>query len=89
MAKDPIGLYKRGNIYWFRYTVPGGQERLSLKTSDLAQAIIKINQIPRKPRKGSVEPVASLIASFIATKLEENRFTEATRRAAIVSLNKP
>jgi integrase len=87
MAIRIKGLYKRGEIYWYQYAVHRGQKRISLKTTDLTEAIFKLKQIPKSTKLGCVEPVNDLIESFIATKLEQNRFTEATRRAAIVSLN--
>lgn len=88
MAKEIRGLYKRADIYWFRYTSHKGQERISLETSDLTEAIAKIGRIPKKSKNACAEPVDALIEAFIASKLEKNRFTDSTRRAAVVSLNK-
>jgi integrase/recombinase XerD len=86
MPKLLKGLYQRGNIYWFRYRVLGKQQSVSLKTSALDDAVVKVKQLRTNPHNGTGETVSALIPSFIDTKLKQNRYTEATRRASISAL---
>ena len=49
---DSKGLWLRGNTYWLAATIPGqGRVRVSLNTSDLAEAIAAARKIKSEPRR--------------------------------------
>ena len=61
------GLWLRGNIYWLAATLPArGQVRVSLHTSDLAEAIQKAREIRAFPERHLDKAESSLLELFLS-----------------------
>lgn len=72
-AKLPKGLYLRGNAYWLRWTpVPGGpQERQSLGTEDLSEAIQEAARVRRMAgpvKREAAAACAAEVEAYIAAQ---------------------
>ena len=66
---DPMkGLWLRGDVYWLAYTPIKGmpQERLSLKTTDLAEAIQKAREVRAFPERYRTREDGDLVELFLA-----------------------
>lgn len=85
MAKIP-GLFKRGEVYWYSRMVNGHRTRVSLGTTDLSKALDHLNRYRSGPTASKPDTIPVCLNAFLADKVKNDRFTESTRRAAIVSL---
>ena len=82
------GLYRRANVWWLRFTVPGrGQVRVSTGETDEAYAINRARLIMDRPDLIDYgEKFSAEVAAYIAHKKTEGR-SEKWRRNAEYRLN--
>jgi integrase len=72
MTKIP-GIYLRGNTYWLRYSHQGRQRFVSLKTTDLSEALRLAAENRKNPVSKSQLTVSDLIEPFLLYKLTKAR----------------
>lgn len=75
---DPAkGLWLRGDTYWLAATLPGyGRIRISLHTTDMAEAIVEARKVRLFPERYMGEQTGSLLEEFFAH--QERRGISAT-----------
>ena len=68
VKQDPAkGLWLRGDTYWLAATLPGyGRIRISLKTADMAEAIVEARKVRLFPERYLGEQSGSLLEEFFA-----------------------
>jgi acetylornithine deacetylase/succinyl-diaminopimelate desuccinylase-like protein len=49
MTKQGKGIYSRNGIYWLAFTVDGKQRHKSLQTRDYGEAVVKAQEIRKRP----------------------------------------
>lgn len=70
------GLRKRGEIYWFRHMVDGQRLEVSLKTSDMEEAISAALKLREAGPKKNDPRISILRERWIADKLATDRFRD-------------
>jgi len=69
------GLFKRGNVFWLRYTVAGKQVRLSLDTEFENDAIAKALEIRQKPELSPVNEASVELEEYLRHSAASGRLT--------------
>lgn len=83
MMKDPdsIGIYRRGELYWLTVQRNGLRQRLSLETSDYAEAVARAREIRNRPKLSAAGGFMHEVDRFLAYKRRRNEFTSASANA--------
>ncbi len=75
------GVFKRGAVFWLRYSVGGEQIRVSLETSDPAQALLRANEargraVPNKAGRvrGGKTPMDRALEKYLESRLRDPKF---------------
>lgn len=76
--REAIGIYKRGEWYWFTHQSKGVRQWVALETKDYAVAIERARVIRFRPMLSASGPFEQEIQRFIAYKKHKNEFTKAS-----------
>jgi integrase len=72
------GIYKRGDIYWFARQVHGVRSHVSLETSDLAQALVRRDEILNAGVLPDGEMVEHAVARYATWARDTGKWTAAS-----------
>jgi integrase len=80
------GIYLRGKQFWFRYRHNGHQYRVSLQTSDAAEAVLRAMAIRDDPVLSGANTLKREIDAYVTRQLEMRKFTRnsAENRRAVL-----
>ncbi len=90
-APDPaaVGIYKRGNVYWYRLRKNGIRSFVTLETSDFLEAITRAKALRVSPELNTGGTIAGEVEKFLAYKIKTGDFrrqTEGTSRSFLKRL---
>ena len=85
--KRLAGVYLRGKIFWYRYSLNGRQHRISLETDDEATAIARAIEIRANPELADINHLKLEIKDYIQHQYKAGIFTRASvaNRTAILN----
>jgi len=69
------GIYQRGETYWLTYQSGGKRTRISLETSDFAEAVKRAAELRAHPTLQPSEGIEADVTRFIAYKRERGDYT--------------
>jgi integrase len=81
------GIFRRGQKYWYRFTLHGKQVRMPLDTEDESEAIRRAWDLRSNPTLLPTEPIRAELKSYAEGQFRLNHFTERTRDEVIRTLN--
>jgi len=87
MQEKLRGLYRRGKVYWYRWTVAGVQQRVSLATADPAEAVTKAMMVLSRPEISGVSIWRVEVENFLTSRLLCGKYRPRTVRVRRTTLN--
>lgn len=74
-ARRLSGVFLRGKVFWYRYSLGGRQHRISLETEDEAEAVAKATEIRAHPELADINHLQLEIEGYVKHQQAEGRFT--------------